>query len=81
MPWCIISWAGRKVKPIRSKTRWGAADPDDGELGRWGAFLAEWEAYLVTAENSRLGLWDLVRLKDIKVAHGMLGLTTHRAGT
>lgn len=69
------------MKPIRSKTRWDAADPADGELGEWGAILAEWGAYLVIVENLWLGHWGSVRLKDVKVAHGMLGLTIHRTGT
>lgn len=52
-----------------------------GELGKWGAFLAEWGAYLVIVENLGLGHWGSVRLKDVTVAHGMLGLTIHRTGT
>lgn len=32
-----ISWAGREVKPIRSKTRWDAADPADGGTRQVGS--------------------------------------------
>lgn len=36
---CLISlWSDKEVKPIRLKTKWGEADPGDGELARERAF-------------------------------------------
>lgn len=59
------------MKYIRSKTRYGAADPADGETRQVGKLFFWVGAYMVIAENSWVGLWGPTRLKNVKVAHGM----------
>jgi len=45
----IIFCAGKEVKHLRLRMRWGTASLVDVELVRWGALPAGWEAYLARA--------------------------------
>lgn len=65
------------MKPIKLRTRWSAASPDDRVNQPGGKPFLLMGSISDKSRKTYIGLWGSVRLKYVKAAIEILGLTIH----